>query len=145
MELLDFVGVGTKFLAGLGPDDDGRHEETRSGGKIVELTQYVRRRQFEADLFVGFAKGGFDDRFARVEASAGQRELSGMVSHLGRSARDQEAGFAVFVGGDDQGDRGGAQVGARVGVVIESGQIFADARPKMGVKVMSFESHGREA
>ena len=42
-------------------------------------------------------------------------------------------------------DRGGAQIGARLDLAFEVGQIFADAGPKMGVKVMSFESHGREA
>lgn len=142
---LDFVGVGSKLLAGLGPDDDRRHQKAGASGKVVELPQHIGRLQFEPDLFVGLSKGGLDDRFFGVEATAGEGELSCVVAKLGRSSRDEEAGFAVFVGRDDEGDSGRAQVGARHSLAFESSQVVADAGPKMDVEVMSFDSHDRGA
>jgi len=119
-DFLDLVGIRAESLAGFGPDDDGGHSKARAGREIIELPEYVCGRQLESDLFVGFAKRGLYDGFAAVESAAGKRELARVMSEAGRAPCDEETGFVVLVGCDDEGDGGGAQRRIRLILALET-------------------------
>jgi len=110
---LGFVEFGKR-------DDDGGHSKARAGREIIELPEYVCGRQLESDLFVGFAKRGLYDGFAAVESAAGKRELARVMSEAGRAPCDEETGFVVLVGCDDEGDGGGAQRRIRLILALET-------------------------
>lgn len=142
MEFFDFIGIGAERLAGLGPDDDRRHAKARARREIVQATQHIGGRQLEADLFMGFAECGFDDRFLIVEAAARKSELARMMAQLGCSSCDQEAGFAILVGGHNESDGGRTEFGIRLSAPFKSVEIIADSNPKVCIEIMSVGCHG---
>ncbi len=141
MKLLDFDGTGPQFLTGRGPQDDRRHSEARAGREVVEMAEDGFRFQFEPDLFMRFAKSGFDDRFVAIESTPGQGELAGVISKARRAACEKETGFALLVGRDDQGDGGGPQIGSRHCLVFETREVGADAIAKLGIERIAFKAH----
>lgn len=134
VNLFDFVGVRDRCLASFRPDDDRRHTKTRPGRKIVEAAQHVVRRQFNADFFMRLPKRCLNLGLSLVESTAGQGPLAGMPPQVRGAASNHEAGFAVLVGGDEQGDGGWAKLGMVLPARLKSIESFLYQRTQRGFK-----------
>jgi len=120
VEPLDFVGIGDGRLPGRRPNDDGGHPEARARREIIQLSQHIRWREAEPDLFVGFTQRRFDDRLVAVEAATGECELAGVVSQMRTSAGDQETSLIRLIRGDYDGDGGRTEFGIRLNLAFET-------------------------
>ncbi len=120
VEPLDFVGIWDGRLSRRRPDDDGRHPKARARREIIQLSEYIRWREAQPDLFVGLTQRRFDDRLVVVEAAAGECELAGVVSQLCASAGDQETSLIRLIRGDYDGDGGRTEFGIRLKLTFET-------------------------
>ena len=136
----DLLRVGSQGLAGLGPDHHGRHAESGSGGKIVELAEDVGGIEAKSDFFMGLAEGGVDDGFAGVEAPARKGKLARMMAK-GGAAGDEERGLAMLVSGDDEGDGCGFQGGVGLRPVFEGIEVLADSSAQGVVEGSGSDRH----
>ncbi len=84
--------VGNDLSPVAGPDDDGCHHESRSGGVVVEQPEDRRSIEMQAEFFVCLAQGGFDRRFVAIDLAAGQSPLTRVAIHACGSSTQQERG-----------------------------------------------------
>ena len=86
MNRLHLVGVFPKLLARARPDHHRRHYVARACDEVVQPAQHSVRFEVQIHLFRHLAQRRLLGRFARIDPSAWQRPLTGMVAQLSRAA-----------------------------------------------------------
>ena len=140
VDLGHFIGVGDGRALGSRPSDDGRDDEARAGCVVVQASEHRGFVEPDIEFLVELAKGRLLRGFAGVDPATRESPLPGVVTEPARPPRDQEAGRARWIRGEDD-PHGCGRAGLAARAAVEVGEVSGNPCPEW---VIEFEAgcHG---